>query len=178
MGTPKGELVVDGERLVDRAVRVLRAGGCADVIVVTRAGVDVPGVHLVVNPDPERGMRSSLALAVDAVPPDADALAVLLVDLPGVTATAVRAVLAAWRPGRVAVARYGARCGHPTVMAPELWRAALEPAGPDEGARTWLGAHPQLVDEVVVDGDSADLDTPADLDRWTARRRGRPDELS
>jgi molybdenum cofactor cytidylyltransferase/nicotine blue oxidoreductase len=52
-------------------------------------------------------------------------------------------------------------------MAPPLWQEALAQAGPDEGARRFLQAHPELVDEVAVPGDPADLDTPADLRRWS-----------
>jgi molybdenum cofactor cytidylyltransferase/nicotine blue oxidoreductase len=112
-------------------------------------------------------MRSSLALAVDAAG-DVETLAVLLVDTPGIAESAVRAVVDAWRPGRIALARYGARRGHPIVMAAQLWRAALDVAGPDEGARAFLASHPDLVDEVDVPGDPADLDTPDDLARWTS----------
>ncbi len=72
----------------------------------------------------------------------------------------MRQVVAAWRPGRIAVGRYGERRAHPTVMSPQLWHAALELAGPDEGARALLRARPDLVDEVLVAGDATDLDTP------------------
>jgi molybdenum cofactor cytidylyltransferase/nicotine blue oxidoreductase len=164
MGTPKGELVVAGERLVDRAARVLRESGCEPVIAVVRAGIEVPDAVTVVNPRPGRGMRSSLELAVSAA--GADALAVVLADMPGVTAADVRAVLGAWRPGRVALARYGDRRGHPTVMAPAQWREALASAGADEGARAYLAAHRDLVDEVPVGGDPTDLDRPEDLAAW------------
>jgi CTP:molybdopterin cytidylyltransferase MocA len=170
MGAPKAELVVDGARLIDRAVRAAREARCDPVIAVVRPGAEVAGaVRVVVNADPDRGMRSSLALAVESVP-DFDALAVLLVDAPGVTAQAIRAVVAAWQPGRVAVASYPRGRGHPTVMALELWRAALELAGADEGARAFLAAHPGLVDEVAVPGDPGDLDTPDDLTGWRAGR--------
>jgi CTP:molybdopterin cytidylyltransferase MocA len=165
MGRPKADLVVDGVRLLDRAIGAAAAAGCRPVLAVVRPGTQHADAQLVVNPKPDRGMRSSLALAVEAVP-EADALAVLLVDAPGITADAIRTVVAAWRPGRIAVGRYGARRGHPTVMAPALWRAALALAGPDEGARALLAARPELVDEVDVAGDPADLDTPADLARW------------
>lgn len=165
MGAPKAELVVAGMRLVDHAVDVARDAGCAPVIAVVRTGTAVRNATVVVNPDPDRGMRSSLALAVDAVD-EVDALAVLLVDAPGVGAEAVRAVVDVWTPGRIAVGRYAGRRGHPIVMAPQLWRAALELAGPDEGARALLAARPELVDEVDVPGDPADLDTPEDLARW------------
>jgi CTP:molybdopterin cytidylyltransferase MocA len=165
MGQPKAELVVGEERLVDRVVAAAAAAGCDPVVVVVRAGTAVPGARAVVNPDPDRGQRSSLALAVEAAG-DADILAVLLVDVPGISAEAIRTVAHAWRPGRIAVGRYAGRRGHPTVMASQLWRVAVELAGPDEGARALLASRPDLVDEVDVPGDPSDLDTPADLERW------------
>jgi molybdenum cofactor cytidylyltransferase/nicotine blue oxidoreductase len=165
MGGPKAGLVVGGVRLLDRAVTAASSAGCAPVYAVVRAGTHAPGTVPLINPAPERGMRSSLALAVAAAQ-GADALAVLLVDTPGTTVATVRRVVDAWRPGRVAVARYAALRGHPIVMAPQLWRAALETAGPDEGARAYLAAHAELVDEVAVPGDPSDVDTPADLARW------------
>ena len=165
MGGPKAELLVGGTPLLDRAIALGRAAGCTPIYAVVRIGTDVAGATRIVNPDPSRGMRSSLALAVEAAA-DSAALAVLLVDMPGLSAAAVRSVVGAWRPGRVAVARYDGVRGHPTVMSPELWQDALELAGPDEGARAFLATHPGLVDEIDVRGDPADLDTPADLARW------------
>ena len=157
--------------MLDGAIEVLRDGGCDPLIAVVRAGTAVAGVRLVVNPDPDRGMRSSLALAVEAAASaDVDVLALLLVDVPGVGAGAVRAVVRAWRPGRIAVARYRSHRGHPTVMSAELWRSALATAHPDEGARALLASRPDLVDEVAVAGDGTDLDTPADLERWRSQR--------
>lgn len=168
MGRPKAELVVDGARLVDRAVLALREAGCHPLFAVVRAGTVVAGARAVVNPAPQRGQRSSLTLAVDAAG-DADALAVLLVDAPGVGSAAIAAAIGAWQPGRIAVACYDGRRGHPIVMAPALWRAALDLAGPDEGARALLRTCPELVDEVPVVGDPTDLDTPDDVERWHAR---------
>lgn len=138
------------------------------MIAVVREGTTVGGVRAVVNPDPSRGMRSSLALAVGAASlANVAALAVLLVDVPGIGPEAVRATVGAWQPGRVAIATFGGRRGHPIVMAPTLWTEALEVAGADEGARVWLGEHPDLVDEVAVPGDPSDLDTPEDVRRWS-----------
>jgi len=171
MGTPKGDLVLDGVRLVDRAIATLRSGGCEPVIAVVRAGVSADGA--VVNPDPARGLRSSLEIGIDATEVAGtgavEAVAVLLADLPGVSAQAVASVCAAWRPGRITVAVYDGVRGHPIVMEPRLWREAIAMAEPDEGARALQRARPDLVDEVGVDGDPVDLDTPADVDRWRAR---------
>jgi CTP:molybdopterin cytidylyltransferase MocA len=170
MGGPKAELVLDGVRLVDRAVAGLRVAGCPEVIAVVRPGGRVDGARVVVNDEPERGLRSSLLLGVAAATGlDAAAVAVVLVDTPGITAEGSRAVLDAWRPGRIAIGRYSGQRGHPTVMEPQLWRRAVELAGPDEGARALLRAEPALVDDVPVDGDPGDLDTPADLGRWQQR---------
>ena len=44
-GGPKAPAVIDGERLVDRAVRVLRAGGCDPVYVVLGAWVGETAVE-------------------------------------------------------------------------------------------------------------------------------------
>jgi CTP:molybdopterin cytidylyltransferase MocA len=169
LGRPKADVVIAGERLLDRAVAAARDAGCAPLYAVVRESTDVVGAVAVVNPDPDRGMRSSLELAVAAAG-DAAALLVLLVDNPGVSAAAVEAVAVAWSPGRIAVGRYAERRGHPIVMAPGLWRSAIEDAGPDEGARAFLAAHPDLIDEVDVPGDPADLDTPDDLARWAGER--------
>ncbi|MDP9093753.1 MAG: NTP transferase domain-containing protein [Actinomycetota bacterium] len=166
MGRPKAELELGGQRLVDRAVDVVARSGCSQVLAIVREGLHVAGARTIVNPAPERGMRSSLRLAVDAA--GGGGLAVVLVDTPGLSVQSLRSVLTAWVPGRIAVASYGAHRGHPIVMSVELWYRALAMAGPDEGARAFLALRPELVDAVAVTGDPTDLDTPGDLARWTA----------
>lgn len=170
MGGPKAELVLSGRRLVDRAVTHCRDSGLSPVIAVVPNGVTVPEATTLVNPAPEHGMRSSLQIAVGAAP-EVDALAVMLVDTPGIEATAIAAVVAQWRPGRVTIGSYAGRTSHPIVMAPAQWHDALAMAGPDEGARRYLAAHPDLIDPVPVAGDPQDLDTPEDLESWRASQR-------
>lgn len=171
MGGPKAELVVHGVRLIDRAVAVL--SGCDDVLAVVRAGVAVAGARTVVNPDPARGMRSSLAAALSGAA-DAQGLLVLLVDTPGVGADAVAAVTELWREhGGIAMASFGGRSGHPILMSRRRWAQAVAMAGPDEGARGYLAEHGTEIQTVPVRGDPADLDTPAELARWLS-----PDSFS
>jgi molybdenum cofactor cytidylyltransferase/nicotine blue oxidoreductase len=170
MGGPKAELDVGGYRLLDRAVDALLDGGCAVVVAVVREGVEAVRAIAVVNPDPDRGMRSSLVLGLSAAErfDDVEAIAVTLTDLPGVDAASVATILEAWLPTRIAIGRVGGRRVHPTVMAPAQWREALALAGPDEGARRYLAAHPDLLDEVDVAAEPDDLDTPEDLAAWRA----------
>jgi len=164
MGRPKAEILVDGTRLLDRATTALREAGCEPVVAVVRAGVESDAIT-VVNPDPARGMRSSLEVGLRAVRA-VDAVAVILVDMPGLTCDAIAEVVRRWRPGRIAVGSSGGRRTHPTVMSPDRWHEAVQLAGPDEGARRYLASHGDLVDEIPLEIDPADLDTPEDLARW------------
>ncbi|WP_460368263.1 nucleotidyltransferase family protein, partial [Actinocorallia lasiicapitis] len=60
-GTPKALVELEGERLVDRGVRTLKAAGCAPILVVTGAApVEVLGALVVPNADWRDGMGSSL----------------------------------------------------------------------------------------------------------------------
>lgn len=162
MGQPKATLVLNGERLIDSAVRALVHGGCAPVFAVVRSGLVASAATAIVNPDPDQGQRSSLECAVKAAE-GADALAIVLVDVPGMRGDVVRSVVCAWRPGRIAVAVAAGRPTHPTVMSLALWHQAIALARADEGARRMLRQRPTLVDEVAVEFDPADIDTPQQL---------------
>lgn len=195
LGQPKAEVMVAGERLVDRAVSTLRAGGCAEVLAVVRsAELVVPGARTVVNPDPDAGMGSSLrcgldaALAGEAAGPSADvaesaggpdapldaavpdACLITLVDLYDVEAADVASVLDAFRAGAgiVAVRRAGQR-SHPVLVA-RRWYAALgASAVGDQGGRSFFAD--RVADTVFVDVPEpiSDIDTPQNLRQ--ARRR-------
>lgn len=167
MGRPKADIGLGGVRLLNLALETLERSGCWPLLAVVRPGTEC-SAPAVVNPDPERGMRSSLDLAVENLPENTAAAAVILVDVPGLTADAVRAVVKGWRPGRVALARTGGHRTHPTVMSIDMWREAIAMAAPDEGARRYLANHPELVDEIRVEFDPRDLDTPAELAAWLA----------
>lgn len=158
-GGPKAPYVLDGERLVDRAVRVLRDGGCQRVLVVLGAWVgDVPGADVVVNEGWPEGMGSSLRAALQHLAADDDAAAALvtLVDLPGLTPEAVRRVAACGAD--LAVAAYDGVRGHPVLIDRAHWAGVVESARGDRGARDYLAAHPPLAVEVADVAHGADLD--------------------
>ena len=145
-GQPKAPVVIDGERLVDRAVRCLREGGCDPVLVVLGAWVgDVPDADVVVNEDWAEGMGSSLRAGLQALMEreDAEAAVVTLVDLPGLTSAAVRRLVDA--SADLAVATYSGERGHPVRMSRRHWPEVIHMAQGDEGARRLLRAHPDVV---------------------------------
>ncbi|KWX00746.1 hypothetical protein TH66_03330 [Carbonactinospora thermoautotrophica] len=174
-GGPKALARLGGVPLVDRAVATLRDGGCEPVYVVlgaraaeVRATARLAGARVVTNPDWHTGMGSSLRHGLAALPPEAGAAVVLLVDQPGIGAEAVRRVIAAYRSGaRVAIGTYAGQPRHPVLLARAVWSEVAELATGDQGARPFLRAHPELVTKVPCDGtgDPADVDTPEDLAR-------------
>ena len=176
MGTPKAVVELAGCTLLERAVRTLSCGGCAEVLAVVpdalprrpRAG----DARLVTNPGWRSGMGSSLRAGLGAAAATgAQAAVVLLVDTPLVGPGAVLRLSRAWRGGAaVAVATYGGRRGHPVLLGRAHWAEAAELARGDVGARAFLVARPELVLEVPCDGtgDPVDVDTPEELARVSA----------
>lgn len=183
MGRVKAALELDGEAMLSRVVRALRDGGCAPVLVVvgpphdelTTALARAAGAAVARNPEPSRGMLSSLRVALAALSGDETigAAAVALVDQPHLGAGAVRAVVERARDTGALVVRPwlatpgGPRHGHPYVLARAAW-AAVERAPDDgEGMRDVLRALAAATERVEVE-DAAileDLDTPASLSR-------------
>jgi nicotine blue oxidoreductase len=166
-GGPKAVAELDGERLVDRAVRVLGIGGADPVVVVLGAAVvDVPGADaVVVNADWAEGMGSSLRAGLSA-PALAGCSAVLvqLVDQPGIRATAVRRLVEAHdRGAALAVATYAEERGHPVLLGRDHWAGVVASAVGDRGARAYLAEHRDEVVEVPCDGTARDADTPDEL---------------
>jgi CTP:molybdopterin cytidylyltransferase MocA len=169
-GEPKALVRLEGERLVDRAVRTLRDGGCTPVVVVEGAAPLAPvDAELVTNADWAQGMGSSLRAALTTLEqrPDVDATVLLLVDTPWVASEAVHRVVDAYlASGSHAVqAAYDGVPGHPVLLARGAWGAAAELAVGDQGARGWLRRHRDeitLVDCTGV-GDPRDVDRPEDL---------------
>lgn len=169
MGTPKADLVLDGETLLERGVRMLADAGCEPVLVVVGAAVPKqPAVAatFVPNPEWESGMASSLRIGLEAA--TGEAAVVALVDQPGITADAVRRVRAAHRPGFAAAATFSGEIRTPVLFDQALWAEVGAAVTGDAGARYWLRRNPGRVIPVPCDdvADPTDLDLPEDLTRW------------
>jgi len=174
-GQPKAGVVLDGQRLVDRAVGVLRAGGAQPVLVVLGARVlDVPDAQVVVNEAWQSGMGSSLAAGLAAcAATEATSVVVTLVDQPGLTPAVIEAV-ADPSPQALVAATYDGRRGHPVVLGRDHWSGAAASAVGDRGARDYLAAHREVTRYVEVAhlGSDVDLDVPADADRAASAPAG------
>jgi len=169
MGGPKALAVLDGESFVARAARMLREGGCSDVVVVvgpphaSRVTATLTGVEVTHNDEPSRGMLSSLQLGLARVREKGGAAAVVaLLDHPRVAPTTVAALIGAWRDGDATLVRpvYEGRHGHPYLVDRALFEA-LDRAPHAEGARPVMrAAHPSTDVEVDDAAVHEDVDTP------------------
>jgi CTP:molybdopterin cytidylyltransferase MocA len=157
-----------GRPLVSWALAAATGADLDEVAVIVGAvdlGPSVPeGVHVIENPDWESGQASSLQVAVSwAKERQHDAVVVGLGDQPLVPSSAWAAVAASSRP--VAVATFNGQRRPPVRLDRSVW--SLLPTTGDEGARVLMKDRPDLVDEVVCEGQPADIDNKEDLTRWS-----------
>jgi molybdenum cofactor cytidylyltransferase len=187
MGRPKALLPLDErDTFLTRLLRTFRAAGVERVTVVLGHGAQAVADHLAraglpadlaINEGYESGQLSSLLVGLDAVDgPEVEAVLLMLVDAPLVSAATVRAVLERYRTTHAPVVRpvRGDQHGHPVLMARSLFQA-LRAADPAAGAKPIVRAHVSAAGDVPVDDDGAfmDIDTPEEYEKaLTAQRRG------
>lgn len=143
-------------------------GGCDPVVIVVGAQpLALDGARVVVNPEWESGMGSSLRSGLAALSEvDVEAVVVTLVDMPGVSPEAVRRVAAKAAPGALVTASYAGRRGHPVLFGREHWAGIASMAVGDVGARAYLRTREvEVVDCADVASDD-DIDTAEDAHRW------------
>lgn len=162
--------------------------GLDDVVVVLGDDADAVEVAIawraerrVRNPEPERGLSSSLQVGIAAVAGGVGAVLIVLGDQPRVSAAAIRAVLdagvTAERP--IAAPVYVGNGGRNPVLLGRDAFVLVEAAEGDQGLGPIIAAHPELVGEVPIPLEAApdgnpDIDTRADLvamleTAWAAR---------
>ena len=130
-------------------------------------------VRVVENPDWARGQSTSVRAGLAACGADMRAAVVLLADQPQVGSGAVERLVESFERGaKVAVATYGGKPRNPVLFSREVWPALLRELFGDEGARSFLRGHPEVVEHVACDGvgDPADVDTREDLRRLEGMR--------
>ncbi len=180
-----------GRPILQHVLDTLAESGLDEVIVVL--GRDAPeiersvawrGERRVINPDPERGLASSLRIGLAEVDPAADAVLVVLGDQPLVAVETIRSLLNA--PGDstrpAIVPAYADDRGRNPVLLRRAAFGLAEEASGDRGLGPVLAAHPELVLEIPMAGENPDVDTRNDLARvveasWAARVRANGEQV-
>ena len=158
-GRPLVAHVVDAA-LASRAASVtLVTGHMADRVAEAVAGRAVACVH---NPDYAEGMSTSLRAGLAAIPNEAEAVIVLLADMPRVTAAMIDQLIGAYDPARgalIIVPTFEGRRGNPVLWSRRFF-PDLDRISGDIGARNVIAAYPEAVVEVELGPAVAlDLDT-------------------
>jgi CTP:molybdopterin cytidylyltransferase MocA len=167
-----------GQPIIEAVLDNLREAPVDEIIVVVGADAERLrevceryGVRTVANEEWERGQSTSVLAGLRTC--GGRAAVVLLGDQPFVGAEVVDRLVAAFAEGaKVAVATYGGKRRNPVLFSREVWPLLEAGLTGDEGARSVLRRHPELVVEVPCKGvgDPTDVDTREDLRRLEERR--------
>jgi len=180
-----------GRPMLQHVLDRLAEAGLEDVTVVL--GRDAPTIEgtiawraerRVVNPEPERGLASSLHIGMDALGTDADAVLIALGDQPMVAVETIRSLIGApFDAARsVVVPAYAGDLGRNPVLVRRAAFGFVAEAAGDRGLGPVLAAHPETVQTIPISGDNPDVDTQADLARaveaaWAARVRSNREQV-
>jgi CTP:molybdopterin cytidylyltransferase MocA/2-polyprenyl-3-methyl-5-hydroxy-6-metoxy-1,4-benzoquinol methylase len=181
---------LDGRPILQHVLDRLAEAGIDDPVVVTAvpiADIEWRAARPMTNPDPARGLASSLRIGWDAAmetPEPPDALIVALGDQPLVRIDVLTALMTApLDPDRPALApRYQGSGARNPVRLERAAAALVEAATGDHGLGPVLDARPELVRHLDVDGDIPDVDTRQDLAEvaarsWADRVRGNREQV-
>jgi molybdenum cofactor cytidylyltransferase len=164
---------VEGRPLLECTLQSLLDGRVEHLVLVVAAGhalgtlslVRDPRVTVVVNPEPSRGMFSSIQVGIDMAR-HADPLIILPADMPFVPSNVIAALIAeARRTGAVVVPAYAGRRGHPVVV-PGRFRRTILDAPPTNSLKeilAVLSGGPLHEVSVEAPGVLRDVDVPEDL---------------
>jgi molybdenum cofactor cytidylyltransferase len=173
MGRQKLLLDLKGKPVVCWSVEAVlpHVGDCVVVTGQDDAGVRAAlaglPVRFAVNPRPEEGQGSSIAVGIAALKPGTTAALVVLGDQPRTPAEVVPALLAAQGRGAKAIVApsYRGTRGTPVLFRAEVF-AELAALGGDEGARAIVAARPERVETLPFEtAMPPDVDTPEDFAR-------------
>jgi molybdenum cofactor cytidylyltransferase len=155
----------------DETVAVLREGDAARA-----AALGGTGARIAENRRAGEGMGTSIAAGLAALREDADAVLILMGDMPEIRARDIDRLIAAFDPEEnraiVRATSEDGRPGHPVLFGRRFFEA-LAALGGDSGARQVIRENAEFLVEVALPGRAAltDLDTP---EAWEAWRRGDP----
>jgi molybdenum cofactor cytidylyltransferase len=188
MGRPKLLLPVGGRPMVAGVVEALRGGGVDEVVLVTAPGDEAlqawareAGVALAINPDPERGMLSTIREGIAALGGAAglsrrgEILLVSPADLPNLRSSTVAELLHRMMEtgAPIGVPIFHGKRGHPLAIAPRLI-PEIDSLDPNVGLKQLRDRHEAELLEVQTEDSGAiqDVDTPEDYRRANDAQEG------
>jgi molybdenum cofactor cytidylyltransferase len=183
MGRPKALLPFGDSTFLQHLYDLLKGSSAGEVRVVLgaqaveiKAGINIPEQEIVINPDYEKGMLSSLQAGLVALQETAPEAVILCpVDHPNISLPLIELIISSFRSSRseIVVPTRAGRRGHPVLFASSLFEDLLS-APLDVGARHVVHQYPEKVLEVETDepGVVQDIDAPEDYRELTGEPPG------
>jgi molybdenum cofactor cytidylyltransferase len=172
MGRPKALLPIEGQKFIERIIRVIGQSRVGRTIVVLghhadelRGQIEHLPIQVVVNPDYQRGQLSSLQAAIRHIKNDdqCDGMLVHLVDHPFIDVALVDVLIQGFYETKklIVVPRHKGKRGHPVIFSRDLFEELLN-APIDQGAKAVVNAHREETLEIEWQdqGITVDIDTP------------------
>jgi CTP:molybdopterin cytidylyltransferase MocA len=176
MGEPKQLLEIGGRPLLELAVAAACASRLDEVVVVLgaradeiTAAVDLGRARVVVNPDYQQGLSTSLRAGIASLGAEVSRAVVMLGDQPDVNASMLDQLLDLQEASALPAAAlsFEGLLHPPMVLARQMW-SGLDALQGDVGLRAVVRAHPELVAALPAErpgGHPVDIDTPEDFEK-------------
>ncbi len=173
LGQPKQLVKMGGRTLLERACDTALTIENQGVIVVLGAHFEVIKptiehlpVQILVNENWQAGMGSTIACGMAQLPPDADAVLLLLCDQPFVAHDLLEKLVEKWRenPSQIIASAYGGSFGPPAVFGSQYF-AKLSALNGQQGAKKLMERHLERLLLVDFPKGEFDVDTEKDLKR-------------
>jgi molybdenum cofactor cytidylyltransferase len=176
MGELKQLMPFGESTIVGQAVDNLLSSAVVEVIVVVgykaedvMKAIAAKPIRIVINPDYEQGMSTSIIAGLNLVHGGAQAVMLAMGDQPLVNSETINTLIEEFcsHDKGIAVPTYQGKRGHPIIFAAKYKKQLLELKG-DVGGRQIIKDHLDDVLEVAVDSESivADFDTTDDYQAY------------
>ena len=173
-GSDKLKLSVNGQPMGVHAIEVLSKAPFALRVLVTsrdkeylKEAAQERGFTIVINPDPSRGMSSSVRLGTAYITETGayDGILYAVADQPNLTAATVQKLVKAFQqePDCIWAPEANGKRGNPVIFPAALFPELQQITG-DRGGRQVIAAHPELIRTIPIPAEELkDIDTKEDM---------------
>lgn len=164
------------KRLMDWAVESLTDSSAEELIVVCNPEVaglfserSVGRGKVVLNPEPQKGMASSILCGLEACSRASEAVLIAHADMPKITSGLVDRLIVRWKtmPNHIVAPRFNGRQGNPVLLPRAFWNEIRGLQG-DVGCKSILQRNSSHILWVECEDDAIlfDVDTEHDLAKF------------
>lgn len=175
LGKPKQLLEWRDRTLLEHAIQNARPLLNERIIVVLGAhaqaiqsAVQPSGIHMIVNPNWQEGIASSIRTGIGALPASASAALILLCDQPLINTGHLQSLLIRWQnePTCIVASHYFDSVGVPALFPAHFFGPLLELEG-DRGAKHLLQKFSSGLRKIPLPEAELDIDSASDFDHLT-----------